>query len=93
MGIMLASHQTCKSCPSTGALANIIFPFRESFQKSDVNISVLPQRIVLYFGSKPGSISLDLFEATCEQKKYGLQELLFKLADNIKTLERQLSGK
>ncbi|XP_065052744.1 uncharacterized protein LOC135681983 isoform X2 [Rhopilema esculentum] len=84
----LKSYSSAAGLDSEEKYLDII---KESFQKSDVNISVLPQRMVLYFGSKPGSISLDLFEAACEQKKFGLQELLFKLADNIKTLERQLS--
>ena len=61
-------------------------------EKPEVQVSILPQTLTAIFGSKPDTVSLDLFETTAQEKKEGLKVLLFTLVDQVKTLENKLEG-
>ena len=65
---------------------------REAFQKSEIQASVVPQRLILTLGSRSAGFTFDLFAVTAQQKKDELQHILFRLVDDVKELEGKLRG-
>lgn len=62
-------------------------------ENAEVQVSIFPQKLILIFGIKPGSISIDLYETTAQKKKDELKVFLFNLVDRVKNLEKKLEGR
>ncbi|XP_059157332.1 protein PAXX-like [Physella acuta] len=85
----LENHKDLHESPSVEVFLS---KFRNEFNSGIISIGHIGSNVTLSVGSGAANFNFNLAEAKSAEKKIELQSILFKLADSVSQLEKELSA-